>query len=85
MKKFWKQIADRKENRKLEEEKEAKQKRVDQISNSYPKNIIKTKPWWKKGKYVKNTEDTVSEANEKSEGLWSHIMGSTSISNYKGW
>jgi len=64
MKKFWNKVAARSEQLKLEEEKEAKQKRVDEISNSYPKSTIKAKPWWRKGKYAKNTVEKVDEANE---------------------
>jgi DNA repair exonuclease SbcCD ATPase subunit len=64
MKKFWQRIADRKETRKLEEEKETKLNRVDEISNRYPINTTKTNPWWKKGKYAQNTKDAVEELNE---------------------
>ena len=80
MKKFWNKIADRKEKRKLEEEKEAKQDRIDKISNRYPNNTVKTKPWWKKGKYAQNTKDAtkslVEEVNEarRSSYLDSHMV-----------
>jgi len=57
MKKFWNKVADRKEKRKVEEEKEAKQDRVDQISNMYPKSAApKEDQWWRKGKYDKTAK-----------------------------
>lgn len=73
MKKFWKRVADRKEVRKLEEEKEAKHNRVDEISNRYPNNTVKTTPWWKKGKYAKNTKEAISDAKEARRSTnWFH-------------
>ncbi len=78
MKKFWLKIADRKEQLKLEEEKEDKKDRIDQISNSYPKAATnKTTPWWRKGKYAKKIEDTIKEANEAlRESCWKVTCGS---------
>ena len=75
MKKFWNKVAVRKETLKLEEEKEAKQKRVDQISNSYPKYVTtSTTPWWRKGKYAKKSAEAVKEANEvRNSTNWFHI------------
>lgn len=74
MKKFWNRMAARSEQRKLEEEREAKQIRVDQISNAYPKATTHGKPWWKKGKYAKNTANAVMEANEaRNSNHWFQI------------
>ena len=74
MRKVWQNIADRNTQRKLEEEKESKQDRIDQISNSYPKATAQGKPWWKKGKYAKNTANAVMDANEaRNSTNWFNI------------
>lgn len=59
MKRFWQKIAARSEQRKLEEEKTAKQNRMQEISNQYPRKALEQKtPWWKKGKYAESVESS---------------------------
>jgi chromosome segregation ATPase len=66
--KYWAKVAARSETRKVEEAKAAKEERVDEISNNYPKKATpNAKKWWNKGKYAKsNLDNSVT-------GFWDKI------------
>jgi len=87
LKKYFQRVAARSEARKLKADKDAKEKRVEEISNNYPKAATESKNrWWTEGKYAKaniNEKINMKEDAEISNWVRSHNTHYTDLSCFK--